>query len=257
MKLGEIVRMVVGGFVVYAVLATCGDGDGTSRRPGVRRDATDDALADAGRVEVGGGDASVGPDATADRESPEDPTFVETAESALDAVLDALQDPVPEAAAEEWTVPGSRLRPRLLTAADGARQFYQWWDSQRAEPCLFQTAGDGVMRCLPLAQLSVSPSYFLDAECTQRLAMVSKVSCSTADPFSAAASYELGCPTRVRVFEVGAKLGAVTVYSGSPETTCTKNDYMTDTGPTQYDFYAVGAELPPSSFVKGELSVVP
>ncbi len=53
---------------------------------------------------------------------------------------------------------------------DGSKQFIGWYDSLRKENCGFQTAADGMMRCLPggiaVSPGSVSTPIYADAGCT-------------------------------------------------------------------------------------------
>src|SRR5262245_38288793 len=42
-----------------------------------------------------------------------------------------------------FTLSGTRLRAKVMTSADGAREFIGWYDNVRAEPCSFELAADG------------------------------------------------------------------------------------------------------------------
>lgn len=84
------------------------------------------------------------------------------------------QTPAPEAR-------GSRLRPRFKTTswlgADGstrsAREFSDWFDEARGEPCTAMTAPDGKTRCLP-AMLSADYLAYADSGCSKPLVAVKR-----------------------------------------------------------------------------------
>ncbi len=44
---------------------------------------------------------------------------------------------------------GTRLKRRVLTAADGSVQSLGWFDTKRQETCAFRAGPDGVQRCMP------------------------------------------------------------------------------------------------------------
>jgi hypothetical protein len=62
---------------------------------------------------------------------------------------------------------GSRLKARWYVAADGARQFASFHDSELKQDCEFSLASDGVVRCLP--KFVFSSPFFLDSACTERV----------------------------------------------------------------------------------------
>src|SRR6478736_6789521 len=64
---------------------------------------------------------------------------------------------------------GSRLHAVLLDGGDGAVAFRGWFDTQLDIECVFQTAQDGSLRCLP------APSrrgFYADPQCTQAAVVV-------------------------------------------------------------------------------------
>lgn len=68
---------------------------------------------------------------------------------------------------------GTRLKRRVMTAADGSRQSLGWFDTQRQESCAFRLGPDGVQRCMPSElvsdRLGIRSSdlvVYTDATCT-------------------------------------------------------------------------------------------
>lgn len=115
------------------------------------------------------------------------------------------------------------------------------YDSQRNEDCSFQLAGDGIIRCLPSSRGSVY--FFSDAACTQRLAYVLPTTgCNT--PFTFAPFYDDStCPSRTRIFSIGAQTNPAQLYVKLDNNSCVTTTFTTA------NFFILGAELPPSSFM--------
>jgi hypothetical protein len=142
---------------------------------------------------------------------------------------------------------GTRLRPVFLVSAEGAReQFLSFYDSLRQEDCDFNTAEDGVERCLPTSAGAYA-GIFLDAQCSQRIA-------GSFGP----ARYGLvdvdhtGCATRARVYQLGAPLslgdhfqGYFVGYPADQPTHCGPGPFS-DNWDT---FYTVGALVDAVDFV--------
>lgn len=75
---------------------------------------------------------------------------------------------------DDWSellepVPGSRLRPVARVGEDGTRAHVRWQDTMLDTECEFRQAGDGALRCLPIASTS-EPWRYADADCTQPVA---------------------------------------------------------------------------------------
>jgi hypothetical protein len=135
---------------------------------------------------------------------------------------------------------GTRLKMRVGTSPDGAKTFLGWRDTMRNEDCAFQLAGDGQQRCLPAGAANYAEGLFWgDSGCaTTRLAYTT-VGCAATGHVQ---RYEQAtCTTyRWRIHALGPRhLGTVYVKSGA---SCTVNT-------SAYDFYVLGAEVPPGSFV--------
>jgi hypothetical protein len=136
---------------------------------------------------------------------------------------------------------GSRLKVRYLEAGDGARQATGWFDSERGEECIFTRSTDGEMRCLPSGlQANVTAGFFSDAACTQPIAIST---CAG----SVYAFETIACSGQRRIYQLGAALSTIYVGAG-----CTSSP----TSPG-LNYYAVGPEVPPSSFVRAEEQTEP
>jgi hypothetical protein len=140
---------------------------------------------------------------------------------------------------------GSRLEAEWVVGADGSRAFRSLRDVELDDECSFRYAADGRLRCLP-ADAEVADLY-ADASCTTRLALVATGSCA---PRFATMRDRFACPTRVHVFAVEGTLETSDVYVGTPGN-CAPISTFELRG--LYDLYALGAEVPPSSFVAGTL----
>jgi hypothetical protein len=157
-------------------------------------------------------------------------------------LMDAMIDPVPDAAAQEMS--GSRLKARYYVGDDGSKQFVGWYDSQRKENCGFMMAGDGVLRCLP-TMFAAAGSYFSDSACTSPLFATATASC--VNP-GATYGYKLdSCSYTVVQL---TKVTPANVYIGSG-TTCTA---IASTSTASLTFFT-GTEVAASSFEKGSEQV--
>lgn len=140
---------------------------------------------------------------------------------------------------------GSRLRIKYINAEDGTVGLGGgYYDSQLATDCSFNTAEDGMLRCLPL-QASVLSTYFLDASCTQPLAFSEK--CGPSHKY-AYVSPTLGC-TQFRIV-------SVTELASPPTTLYTKNGLLCQSTPNPYATYrqySVGSAVPAAQFVAGTM----
>jgi hypothetical protein len=171
--------------------------------------------------------------------------------------------PVPNAEAEES---GSRIKARWIVGDDGSKQFLTFYDSMLQVECSYQMMSDGKRHCTPqsynalviygpVSPPSVPFTYFQDAACSAPLATAPTG--STCPPqYAAVSENPPACAPLVRTYRyhpVGAKYTG-TVYeiqlsSCSPLTAATM--------PMGVDFFTIGAELPPSTFVGSTLTTDP
>lgn len=152
-------------------------------------------------------------------------------------------DPVPNAMADDWYKPGSRLKLRYYDGADGTKQFLGWRDSMRNEDCGFSKHADGTVRCMPAAQ-STATYYHSGSPCTAANLLGAVLKAAPA-PSYISRSENNG----TRIFIAGAALtGQLYQNLGG----CTPI-----TTPETLDFYAVGAEVPAASFVQATEKVAP
>lgn len=195
------------GFAVYVVMAACSE-SGSGHAPGKKKvDASVDAPGgggSAGVAQLGGAGGVAGVTGAGGVTDSGDP---------LDALIDALTDPVPDAMANES---GSRLKARRYIGADGAKEWIGWHDTKRDIHCTTQLADDGKMRCMPAAAAGF---YFADAACTQPLGLLldcgvpKEVSRYTPSPQCTSAYYQYAA------WSVGTAVAPTTVYNlgGAPE----------------------------------------
>jgi hypothetical protein len=140
-------------------------------------------------------------------------------------------------------VGGTRLKARMYSAEDGAKQFIGWRDSQRNEDCNILTASDGKLRCLPSDVAGVFAGYFGDAGCTQPLAIRAK-GCGAPKYISATSSGgTCGAAARYTISTAGAAVS--NVWAGSPGS-C--NPALAGIV-ALWDWYSVGSAIDPASFV--------
>jgi hypothetical protein len=145
-------------------------------------------------------------------------------------------------------VSGSRLKARFRMADDGSKEYLagSWYDSQRQDDCSFQPAADGVPRCLP--QATVTSIYYLDNACTQRMIQIAPNPECASPPkpkYASTYGYTPGtCAYVNHISSVGAQVAPANLYflNGA---TCTQ----TSGSIPGYTLYAVGAEIPATSFV--------
>lgn len=138
----------------------------------------------------------------------------------------------------------ARVRPKELVLRGGEPYPSGLRDTQRNEDCSFGMAIDGAFRCLP--QSSASVYFFSDAQCTQRLAYrVTQAGC-TQQPTVAQDYDDSTCPPKYHVYSVGSQVTPANLYV-LINSTCTQT---TTSGLT---FYALGAEIPASSFVQASI----
>jgi hypothetical protein len=163
-------------------------------------------------------------------------------------LLDAITNPIPDA----WAESGSRLKAKYWKAEDGARGLipYTWRDSQRGEDCDFGLASDGTTRCLPM---SLPVSYYDDAACTVPLLSIPKTGVCGSYKYAALPT-AIGCnpATGPRIMPVANLLNVATVYAKDADGKCALKIAL-----PSLNYYSVGAEIPPSSFVAGAVEIDP
>ena len=129
---------------------------------------------------------------------------------------------------------GSRIRMRVGTTADGAKEFRGWHDLDLGVDCWFNLAGDGVTRCLP-SQVAWMGAYYADAGCTVPIAYGAP--CGTAPAYASGSSL---CGSHI--YPVSGVFTGATVYSGSPASCYGSAPVST------YTYYSIGAEVAPATF---------
>lgn len=85
--------------------------------------------------------------------------------------------PVPPAMADDWYVPGVRLKVMYIAGADGSKQFRSWWDTKRDEACTFAEYADASFRCTPTIEksadvLSEVGNVWASLDCTGSLLVI-------------------------------------------------------------------------------------
>jgi hypothetical protein len=158
-------------------------------------------------------------------------------------IFDALTDPIADAMADPMS--GSRLKAYYRTGDDGSKAYipYVWFDSQRNEDCAFQTAADGVSRCMPTAYAT---TQFTDAACMNPVVWMP--TCSS--PKYASYSDATQCPSLPHIYPVGAVLTTPTTVYFKSGNVCTMT---TPFGTPGYAYYSIGAEIAPTTFVGSTL----
>jgi len=232
MRIGDVVKTLLGSTALYLVMAACSAepaGSGASPN-GQLAGASTDGGGTAPGDQVGGEQDS----STADGRS----------------LLDALTDPVPSANADTGNTSGTRLKARNYVGADGARQFVGWRDSQLGVDCAFGAGEDGKIRCLPTAAI-IDPSYFSNITCTQRITYPGP--CGA--PKYAAEGVAGACGGALRIYAVGAKATG-TKYISVPDVGGGPNKCMA-AGAITTDVYAVAAAIPAAAFVEATEQVDP
>jgi hypothetical protein len=142
---------------------------------------------------------------------------------------------------------GARLRARLLDAGGGAVSFQGWHDRDLEIECVFATASDGVLRCLPEAPAWVA---YANADCTAPVVFWFPDDC--AHPPTFAAQWVPGAnaaePARVELHQVGAPVSAGPVYFQTT-TGCTKGFHVDQA-------FVLGAAVAPTMFVAASTSTL-
>lgn len=157
---------------------------------------------------------------------------------------------------------GSRIKLTVRQASDGAKQVIGLYDTARAESCRWAKAGDGQLRCMPVSNVgqSYSDGYvaYSAAGCATPILGIFSNRTYAGRPFLGRDGADVfgtgslnGCEGVLRVFAVGALLpDPATVWVKDPNGACaaiTADNFF-------YNYYAAGAETPPSTFAAGTKS---
>jgi len=162
----------------------------------------------------------------------------------VDAVVDAMTDPIPDAKADP-AESGDRLKARYMVGEDGSRSFVGWYDSELEVNCFFYLTPDGQQRCVPSGDLAYASAYFSDSDCSTRV-FQSALGCSYRYGLATTAG-ESCATTTYSVYELTA-VSPTTVYRQSGEV-CQAVE-----APQTSQLYT-GVELAPSTFVAGQEEV--
>jgi len=235
MKMTDVYRSLFGGFIVYVTMAAC-SGMGNDTTGGGNASGGSPGQGGFGGVAHGGNGGQTGSAQGGMGQGGKD----------AGDIFDALTDPVPNASADPTS--GTRLKAKYRTGDDGSKAYIPgvWFDSQRNEDCSFNKAVDGKERCMP-SGIGVVTSTFADPTCTQFTAVTS----SGCSPKYATAYDTSSCGTSYtyHLYSVGTLLSTIYYKSGN---TC-----VSGTPPAGYSYYALGAEIPASSFVGSTVSYDP
>jgi len=142
---------------------------------------------------------------------------------------------------------GTRLKVRAYVGDDGSKLVIPgaMHDTELKADCGFAVAADGATRCLPTGGTS-PPSYFLNAGCTEHFALVPK-GCAKPAYVQEAITGAACAAGSVRVRSLAGAFTGAQVFAGIPGT-CTAQPGTVFS--SYSDIYSLGAEVPPSSFVK-------
>jgi hypothetical protein len=154
----------------------------------------------------------------------------------------------PVAIVEARADSGKRLKAHYYVAADGARQFATFRDTELQQDCEFSTASDGVVRCLP--KFVFSSPFFLDKACSERVIWDSV--CGV--PEGAPVAYSLPVPANdcggnpsvryeTKYYLAGATLKPTVLYQSGPAG-CTESTIF-EAGV----YRRLSPEVPAASFV--------
>jgi hypothetical protein len=137
------------------------------------------------------------------------------------------------------------LKAKVALDGAGGVGMLIWHDTQLNDDCWFFTAADGALRCIPLYSAPYAvEGFFSDSSCTQPLVEGYRT-CAGAP--TRAVRYDLtACPMRMRMFAVGQQVTAATLYFKSTPTSCSTRQVQANEV-----WYALGAELPATTFVRG------
>lgn len=146
---------------------------------------------------------------------------------------------------------GTRLRARVVSGSDGAKNFVGWYDSMRKENCSFRltSEGNGTLRCLP--DPPPGAVYYLGPVCDGAPMLAVGKGCTTPttmlEPLNPYA-----CPeASYRVRSTSGPVGAGNLYVKMPDGSCAM--VSAQVIQASYDLYNTGAEIAPALFVDGTI----
>ncbi|HUS29105.1 MAG TPA: hypothetical protein VMZ53_11360 [Kofleriaceae bacterium] len=173
------------------------------------------------------------------------PSVPEQQDAPITILSDGPNGPDPNDGARS----GTRLKLTWYQLADGTRQWDGFYDAQRKENCyIFDNWIDGKAYCTPDYDGSI---VYSNATCTTKVAEIYKdPTCpTTPQPYTLEYSYTPCESHPAHLYVRGAKVGLASYYYKSSDGTC-GGPYTTS---TSYDYYAIGAEVPPSELVQVQL----
>lgn len=171
--------------------------------------------------------------------------------------------PICVTASGDPVVGGSRLKALCVKAEDGSQILKRGklFDSELATECKYHLAADGARRCLPILHaqaLIAANTGFSDAACSERVAYFDPQVCTEALPRHVYLLEDVSfClhvdepAYRAHVFELGSFVQPAQVYTKAG------NDCVAAGKPLNKVIYAVGPELPASTFIEGTTSLAP
>jgi hypothetical protein len=149
---------------------------------------------------------------------------------------------------------GTRLQVEELRSGDMPPVFVTFHDSEHDLDCAFDTAADGVLRCLPRYNPTlpqVSHELFLDADCTERVAIGSPTCVPERDSFISESASVTDCETRtVTMLRATLLETGLDLYSTAGGT-CAPQGQTNEI----YRYFSV-SEAAPELFVPGEIRIV-
>lgn len=197
------------------------------------------ALPEDGAGEGGAGGSAGGNDDGGATGSAGGPAVVVT-KNPDDAGTDSAASPTTGAVtAMDTYVSGTRIKSRVYVADDGSKQWVGWKDTQLNLNCAYRLASDGQIRCLP-SDVGFLIGNYSDSGCTQPLGYATAGCAATAYLVESVNAACGGGAVRIR--PTGSKLGSQTIYS-KVGASC-----VGTTMSAAYDYYSVGAEIPPNTY---------
>lgn len=148
---------------------------------------------------------------------------------------------------------GSRLVVKKLASPEMPDVFVTFHDTELDTDCEFTTATDGTLRCLPrytTTSAFISPGVFLDADCTERVAIGDRTCVSDADGFTPEGASTDACSPATRVLRTTRLEDGVPLY-GNGSGDCVEQGTTNEV----YRYFSV-SEAPPSTFVEAETRIV-
>jgi hypothetical protein len=242
MRTRKVIKVLAGSIAIYVIMAAC------SAASGPQSAASRDGGPAGGSGSGGGamGDGSGGA-------------------SAMDApsVLDALTDPVSEAAADP-NQSGTRLKVQFYAGADGSKLGTgAMFDSQLNVTCYFGEASDGTIRCLPVPSSNTvtiaTQNFFSEASCTQALGVALGGACA-APPTVISMSVTNACTTTTTTYQAGSQFTGTLYQSSSTGCAALSSASQAALVADGFKFYSLGAQIPPpdpSQYVEGTLQTEP